>query len=191
MYPLKLAKSVKIAGKDYKVNSDFRAGIKLMQLFEDRKLTDEEKALIAVRVLFYDKVSIEHFEEAMRRAIWFLDGGEDVTDSETRGSNRRMYSWKQDIRFILSAVDKTIGYSVRNCEYLHWWDFLSAFSEIGESTFTTIVTQRNLKRKGKQTESDIEWWSENQDIAELKIEKTDEEQAAVDTFNRMLEEGEN
>lgn len=190
MYPLKLAKSVKIADKEYKINSDFRVGVKLMQLFEDRKLTDEEKAIIAVRVLFYDKVPLLHFEDAMRKAIWFLDGGEEITDSKTRGSNKRMYSWKQDIRFILSAVDKTIGYSVRNCDYLHWWDFLSAFSEIGESTFTTIVTQRNLKRKGKQSESDIEWWSDNLDIAELRAEKTDEEKAAIEAFNKLLEGGE-
>ena len=93
------------------------------------------------------------------------------------------------MRFIIAAVDKTVGFSVRGKDFFHWWNFLSAFSEVGESSFSTIVSQRLLKQKGKQTESDIEWWAENADIAELKVQRSRDEQDAVDRFNKLLKEG--
>lgn len=189
MYSLYLPKEVTIDGKSYKLNSDFRVGIRLMQLFEDRRFSDDEKILIAIRVLFFDKIPKESIGEAAQKMVWFLDGGGEENGSKG-SSSRRLYSWNQDLRFIISAVDKTIGFSTRGAEYLHWWDFLSAFSEIGDSSFSTIVSQRQIKARGKQTDEDRQWWLENIDIAELHIEHTDEEQQAIDKFNKLLKVGE-
>ena len=67
---------------------------------------------------------------------------------------------------------------------------MSAFFESGECVFNTIVHQRKLKKTGKQTKADREWWAENKDIAELKIELTADEQEVLDTFNALLKGGE-
>ena len=61
--------------------------------------------------------------------------------------------------------------------------------ESGECVFNTIVHQRKLKRTGKQTKADKEWWAENKDIAELKVEFTDDEKAILDEFNALLKGG--
>lgn len=81
-----------------------------------------------------------------------------------------------------------LGFSSRRSEHLHWWEFIGAFMKIGECTFTTLIHQRKLKKTGKQTKSDKEWWAENKGIAELKIEKqlTAEEQDALNIFNSLL-----
>ena len=64
--------------------------------------------------------------------------------------------------------------------------------ESGECTFGTIVHQRKLKKQGKQTKADKQWWVENRDIAELRAEKqlSPAERAAVAEFYRLLNGGE-
>ena len=189
MLTLTLPKSIKLGEKEYPIRSDYRVGIRLMQMFEDPELTDSEKLFIAMRVIFKDAViSGIYLQEALEKTVWFLNGG-DLNQTSSAGSQRRLYSWNQDLRFIIAAVDKTVGFSVRGKAFFHWWDFLSAFSEVGESSFSTIVSQRLLKQKGKQTESDIEWWADNADIAELRVQRSREEQNAVDRFNKLLKEG--
>lgn len=189
MLTLTLPKSIKLGEKEYPIRSDYRVGIRLMQMFEDPELTDSEKLFIAMRVIFKDAViSGIYLQEALEKTVWFLNGG-DLNQTSSAGSQRRLYSWNQDLRFIIAAVDKTVGFSVRGKAFFHWWDFLSAFSEVGESSFSTIVSQRLLKQKGKQTESDIEWWADNVDIAELRVQRSREEQDAVDRFNKLLKEG--
>lgn len=189
MLTLTLPKSIKLGEKEYPIMSDYRVGIRLMQMFEDPELTDSEKLFIAMRVIFKDAViSGIYLQEALEKTVWFLNGG-DLNQTSSAGSQRRLYSWNQDLRFIIAAVDKTVGFSVRGKAFFHWWDFLSAFSEVGESSFSTIVSQRLLKQKGKQTESDIEWWADNADIAELRVQRSREEQDAVDRFNKLLKEG--
>lgn len=189
MLTLTLPKSIKLGEKEYPIRSDYRVGIRLMQMFEDPELTDSEKLFIAMRVIFKDAIiSGIYLQEALEKTVWFLNGG-DLNQTSSAGSQRRLYSWNQDLRFIIAAVDKTVGFSVRGKAFFHWWDFLSAFSEVGESSFSTIVSQRLLKQKGKQTESDIEWWADNADIAELRVQRSREEQDAVDRFNKLLKEG--
>ncbi len=189
MLTLTLPNSIKLGEKEYSIRSDYRAGIRLMQMFENPELTDSEKLFIAMRVIFKDAaIPRVYLQEALEKTVWFLNGGE-LNQASSAGSQKRLYSWNQDLRFIIAAVDKTVGFSVRGKAFFHWWDFLSAFSEVGESSFSTIVSQRLLKQKGKQTESDIEWWAENADIAELKIQRSKEEQDAVDRFNKLLKEG--
>nr|DAM75503.1 MAG TPA: hypothetical protein [Caudoviricetes sp.] len=189
MLTLILPNSIKLGEKEYSIRSDYRAGIRLMQMFEDPELTDSEKLFIAMKVIFKDAVIPGvYLQKALEKTVWFLNGGE-LNQTSSAGNQRRLYSWNQDLRFIIAAVDRTVGVSVRGKAFFHWWDFLSAFSEIGESSFTTIVSQRLLKQKGKQTESDIEWWAENADIAELKVQRSKEEQNAVDRFNKLLKEG--
>lgn len=182
----KLPKTLTVAGTEYKINSDFRPCFNIMQTFERDDLTDEEKLIVMAGVLFVDDIPLEQLNEAISKAIWFLDGGESKQGS---GNNYgKLYSWEQDAQYILSAVNITLGVSCRGLEYLHWWDFVLALMECKECTFSTLVHQRKLKKQGKQNKWDKEWWVENKDIAELKINTalTIEEQAAYDKFNKLL-----
>ena len=52
MMTLTLPNSIKLGEKEYAIKSDYRAGIRLMQMFEDPELTDSEKLFIAMRVVF-------------------------------------------------------------------------------------------------------------------------------------------
>lgn len=187
---LHLPSYLTVHGQEYAINADFRPCISIMQIFERTDLTDYEKIMCMVGIMYVDEVPVEHLEEAAEKATWFLNGGEET--GEGKGKNYgRLFSWEQDLRFIISATDKVAGGSNRSRDFMHWWDFMSCFMEIGECVFSTLVHQRKLKKTGKQTKADKEWWAENKEIAELKVEKqlTPAEQSAVAEFYRLLEGG--
>lgn len=185
---LKLPTFLMVQGCEYAINADFRPCINIMRMFERNDLTDREKIQCMVGILYKDEIPMQLMNEAAQQAVWFLNLG----DEETSGSGKppmRLFSWEQDLKFIISAVDKSAGFSTRSKEFYHFWEFMSAFMESGECVFNTIVHQRKLKRTGKQTKADKEWWAENKDIAELKVEFTDDEKAILDEFNALLKGG--
>lgn len=188
---LQLPSSLILQGREYAINADFRPCIYIMQIFERGDLSDHEKILCMVGILYKDAIPAPLLEDAAEQAVWFLNGGEENSNSSGGRSYGRLMSWKQDLRYILAAVDKVVGDSVRSRAYMHWWDFLSAYYEIGDCTFTTIVHQRKLRKTGKQTKQDKEWWAENKGIAELQTEEqlTPAEKAAIAEFYRLLEGG--
>lgn len=186
---LKLPSSFLLQGREYAFNADWRPCVNIMRMFERNDLTDSEKIECMVEIFYKDEIPYRLVPEAAQKAVWFLNLGDESTDK--KGSSvGRLFSWEQDLKFIISAVDKSAGFSIRSKEFYHFWEFMSAFFESGECVFNTIVHQRKLKKTGKQTKADREWWAENKDIAELKVELTADEQEVLDTFNALLKGGE-
>ncbi|QIB67808.1 hypothetical protein Ami103574_00065 [Aminipila butyrica] len=190
MDPLYLPKSLTINGRDIKINTDFRDCIAILRLLEDPVLSNLEKVQIMIGILFNEELDFSEYDEALAQAILFLDGGPGTDNSRHGPSYGKLYSWEQDLIYILSGVDKVLGFSCRTKNYMHWWEFLTAFMEMGECTFSTLVHQRKLKKQGNQSKAEKEWWAENRDIAELdkKALLTSEERSALDKFNKLLGE---
>ncbi len=188
MSVLYLPEELDVGNKKYKINSDFRPCISILETFERNDLTEHEKVGVMVGILYEDEIPDDLLLEAAEKAVWFLNCGAENSSSSGGVDYGRLYSWSQDARFIIPAVDRVLGFSSRRTEHLHWWEFIGAFMEIGECTFTTLIHQRKLKKTGKQSKSDKEWWAENKDIAELKIEEqlTLEELEALNRFNALL-----
>ncbi len=183
----KLPKSLVVGGIEYDINSHFVTGFNIMQMLERNDISESEKIVAMIGILYNGNIPIQDSEEAAEKAVWFLDGGN--TTRQSNGADYgKLYSWEKDAQFILSAVNLTLGISCRSIEYLHWWDFTAALMECKECTFSTLVHQRKLREQGKQNKWDKEWWAENKEIAEIKIEAslTAEEQDALDKFNKLL-----
>jgi len=179
MSMLTLPRSLKINGEDHLINYDFRYGVKIMQMFEDPDLSEAEKAEMMVGILFVDEPDMSN-GEYFKQAYWFINEGEDVKESNVPDHGRLM-SWRQDLKFIVSGVDKVLGKSCRR-ERLHWWEFMSAYREISDSLFAILIQQRKLRNTGKQTKEDREWWSDNENIAYLEPLLTKEEQQKIAEF---------
>ena len=187
---LKLPSSLYLQGQEYAINADWRPCVNIMRMFERTDLSDTEKILCMVGILYEDEIPDRLMAEAAEQAVWFLNLGEAADSKKSALSFGRLFSWEQDLKFIISAVDKSAGFSIRSKEFYHFWEFMSAFFETGECVFNTIVHQRKLKKTGKQSKADKEWWAENRDIAELKVELTSDEQEILDAFNALLKGGE-
>ena len=177
----KLPSSLTVDGAEYAIKSDFRAVLGIFEMLEDEELTDYEKSVCVIKMLY--EVVPNDSNEALKQAYIFINGGQENVQSGRRKDYGRLFSWKQDILYIFSAVDNVLGFSSRSREYLQWWDWLSAFMAIGDCTFANIVHMRKLKKQGKLTKEEQKMWAEDPDTYELKDESFDEINDFLNSLN--------
>ena len=73
-------------------------------------------------------------------------------DDDNNPKEKILMDWNKDLKFIIPPINKILKKEIRSLDYLHWWTFLSAFSEIGECHFSHIINIRNKKNSGKKLE---------------------------------------
>ena len=61
-----------------------------------------------------------------------------------------LMDWEQDAPIIIPSVNRVLGKEIRALPYLHWWTFMGAYMEIGESLFSQVVSLRK-KRTQKRS----------------------------------------
>lgn len=175
--------AVEIDGKEYKINADFRTGLRIILAFEDTELTLSEKVFILVEQLY--KEVPEDFVKAVSAGIRFLDCGEE--QRESCGNGRRMYSFRQDERYIFSGVDKVLNGRLSRGEFVHWWEFVFAFMELPENCMMSkILYYRSRRNAGKLTKEEREVWAKNRELFELEEMQTAEEKEKEDLFMQRL-----
>ena len=76
-----------IGGREYHISSDFRAMLRLEEIFSSEKLTDEEKAERALK-LFYGCIP-EPLEEAVERLCYFWSCGRQEQEGRAKGEVQR------------------------------------------------------------------------------------------------------
>lgn len=190
MYAWRLPFTLNINGKDYKIRTDYRVILDIIAAMNDKDIfngdeTEEEKeeikAFTMLDILFLDIDSIPDADlnEAIEKACEFIDCGI-KGDSTPRP---RTMDWKQDAPLIVAGVNKVAGADVRQKDYLHWWSFMAMYMEIGESTFSTVLSIRDKKRKGKLEKWEREYYKQNKNLIELEVDKfkrSKEEQEELD-----------
>lgn len=186
-----LPESLTVNGREYEINSDFRVALSIMEALNDIELSDADKAAVILLNLFCDEVEPEDYEEALKQASWFLDGGMEYKDALNSTADKRqklpVLDWTQDARFIFSAVNKVAGCEVRALSNLHWWSFLSFLSEIGEGMLSTIISIRQKKNAGKKLDkTELEFYKKNKDIVDIKPKLTEEQKKQMEEENDML-----
>lgn len=179
----------------YAIRTDYRNVLQVFEAFEDSDLTQEEKWIVAVYLMFEDfscaddalGAAEEGFDvsEAIQQIIWFISGG----TLEKESTELPVYSWKQDEQMIFSAVNKVAGKEIREIEYMHWWTFLGYFNEIEEGSFSFIVgIRQKLNKKKKLEKHEKEFLSRNKHLVRLEKPKTKEEQKQEDAYQTLLNE---
>lgn len=172
-----------VGGEDRRIRSDFRTVLLILEAYADAELDDYEKSRVCVECLYEDAVPPELYGEALERAVWFIDGG-NVTHSRV---NVRVMDFSQDEALIFSAVNKVAGREVRSETYVHWWTFLGWFSEIGESSLSTVVGIRYKLARGKPLEKwERDYMRDNGERVKLKTRYTAEEEAERERINSIF-----
>lgn len=184
-----------VGGEEYPIRTDYRNVLQVFEAFQDPELTQEEKWIVAIYLLFEDfscdddvlEAAQDGFDlcEAMKQISWFISAGQ----PEKQVLEQPTYNWTQDEQMIFSAVNKVAGRETREMEYLHWWTFLGYFNEVGEGTFSFIVSIRNKLNRGKKLEKyEKEFLSHNKELVLMKKPLTKEEQEQEDAYNALLED---
>lgn len=183
-----LPASLEVAGTEYEIRTEFRPILDILSAFNDPELPEYARMQVMIEILYLTPPPEEHLEDAVKKAIWFIDCGQEM--QEERQKPRTM-DWEQDAAIIFPAVNKIAGYETRNPQqYTHWWTFMGFFNEIDDGLFSQVLAIRQKKAKGKKMEKwEKEFYEENKNLISLKAKLSQEEidlrrqeQAAVDAL---------
>lgn len=180
-----LPTSLSISGVDWQIRTDYRAILDILKYFGDPDYEEDEQWIICLTILYedFEKMPLSLYEEAMKKAVDFIDMG--ISDKTKKP---RVMDWEQDAPIIIPSVNRVLGKETRALEYLHWWTFMGAYMEIGESLFSQILHMRIKKTKGKRLEKwEKEFYQENKALIELKPKYTEEELRKKEALERMLD----
>lgn len=162
-----LPKSVTICGREFPIETDYRAILDIFAILNDADLSLEEKSIGVLGIFYIDFSTMpqECFEEAFKKCFEFINCG----NMETGRKTPKLMDWEQDFQYLVAPINHVAGKEIRAVEYMHWWTFVSYYYEIGDCFFAHIVRIRELKLKGKLTnKDDKEFYRKNREIIDIK-----------------------
>lgn len=173
-----LPTSVFVGGTEYDIETDYRAILDIISIINDPDLSNDEKG-IGVLGIFYPGFAHmpgANFEEALRQCYAFIDGGA----TERRKGSPKLMDWEQDFKYIVAPINRIAGMEIRTAEYIHWWTFLSWYTEIGDCYFAHIVRIRDMKAKGKlKDKADREFYRQNRGDVDIKRHYSETEENII------------
>ena len=172
-----------VGGEKRRIRSDFRVALLILEACADPDLNEREKACVCVECLYEDEIPPQLYDEALKRASWFIDGGNSVHSHV----NVRVMDWVQDEAIIFPAINKVAGKETRAESYIHWWTFLGWFMEIGEGSFSTTVSIRYKLAKHKPLEKwERDYLRDNEERVKLKTHYSEAETAERERINSIF-----
>lgn len=176
MWDLPIA--VEINGKSHPIRNkcDYRVILDVICALNDNELTDEEKIKCALFIFYEDISQIDDFDTAIKEMFRIVNGGEE--QEENAEQKPQLMDWEHDFPQLAPPISRVLGYDVRTPDkYTHWYSFLGGYMEIGECTFSTIVSIRSKRAKGKKLDKwEEEYLREHRKMVELPRKLTAEEE---------------
>ena len=167
-----LPQSLVVNGTEHPIRSDYRMVLRVISAFNDPNLEPNEKVYVCLYIIYEDFEDIppDEYNAAFDAATEFINHG-----AETK-RKVKLVDFEQDEDMMVAAINRVAGKEVRALDYLHWWTFLGYFMEIGECTYSQILSIRSKKSKGKPLEKfEIDFYNENKQKIVLKERLSDEE----------------
>ena len=124
----------------YPIDSDFQTGIMISQCMADESLSNDEKFLTAMDLLFpQDKPPVNEAEEAI---TWFLNEyNHDNMSSKKKEKEEIVFDFDIDQWRIYAAFKSQYNIDL-NTEQLHWFVFMGLLSNLAECALTRVMDIR-------------------------------------------------
>lgn len=175
--------SVEIDGEEHAIRNkcDYRVVLDVISALNDNELTEEEKIKCALFIFYEDVTKIQDYETALSEMFKIINNGENSNENEP--PKPRLMDWEHDFPLLAPPISRVLGYDIRDPgKYCHFWTFIGGYMEIGECNFSTIVSIRSKKQKGKPLEKwEREFYLENQKLVDLPQKLTEEEKEWLDS----------
>lgn len=187
-------KSLTIQGKEYKIRTDYRDILTIIEAFEDKRLLKSEKYKIMITILFEQQPPL--IEETFLKSLMFLDVDIEgltnlnkPTKKNETPTETKLYSMVKDWQLIVAAMNRYFGCSIREMEYLHWFDFIAAFNNLGECSFNSVVDLRRRKKQGKLDKEEKQYFYKNREWLDLDYEEIDYKSLLNELNSKLPERG--
>lgn len=178
-----LPTTLNVAGVECPIRYQFKPCLAIMQAFEDQELTNDEKILIMLDILYAeDEFGEDTILEAIDKAIWFLSQGNTQPVKEEKPLSRL----DKDEQLIFAAVNEVAHTDIRTDDNLHYWTYLSYMQAINShSLFASIIRIREKRNKGIKLEpEEKKFYKEHKEMIDLQ-DPTEEDKAFVDFINSI------
>lgn len=178
-------KFAKIDNKQYRINTDYKVALKCIDVAESTNVTDEERGLAIIFLLFGEKGlnDANNWERLLKVALKYLRCNQEETDGNIEEKNM---DFKQDWGYIRTSFfyDYKIDLDVTS---LHWWSFYEKTCGLSEKCILNRI--RFLRDFDVSQIKDItekeKWIKQKQQVA-LKEEKTAEEKRLDELFKKQM-----
>lgn len=155
-----LPESVRIHGKEYPIQCDFRIGIKLDGILRS-ELEDQEKIEQMLRLYYVGNIPAD-IPAAIDKIVWFYRCGELPDDTDDEKKKRRYIRRKakdpacvltQDAPYVYAAFMDQYGVDLTSVGFMHWWKFMALFESLGDGTkMSKIMYYRQASTAGMSKE---------------------------------------
>ena len=182
-----LPKSREVNGTEYSIRTDYRDILRIIEAMNDPDLDDAEKAYVSLFIFYedFEDIPTDSYEEAFKQLSWFMDCGDDKPKKQT--VQAKLIDFDQDATIMIPAINRVAGKEIRDLDYLHWWTFLGYYMEVGECTFSTVLSIRSKRAKGKKLEKwEQDFFNENRDLVLIRHKESEEEKEEKARLNAML-----
>ena len=176
----------------YEINTSFRIGLQIMLLQYDKELSDYERNLFIINLMFDDRPH-PYGEELQECITWFLNGWFHDKPGSSK-DNRRLVDYDIDQWRIYADFRKIYGIDL-SLDEMHWWTFNGLLWNMPykQSSFMEVIDIRRKKIEARMSAKEKEAIAEAQEIygleqPEEKKQYTNEEKAKIDEYDRMMEE---
>ena len=181
--------------RGFPIDSDFQIGIQIMQALEDGELARQEGQAVALSLLFLqedaqgNQLPLPDAETALEGLVWFLTDWNH--DHNSKVDKTRITDFDIDQWRIYSAFKQHYGINL-NIDKLHFWEFMGLLTTLPECAYTRVIDIRAKKITSKMGTDEKKAYTELKKVYALdqpnEVEYTDNQKAAIDEFDRMMEE---
>lgn len=172
----------------YPIETDFRIGIQIHQILEDKDLTDYEKYISAADLLFKGvHPDPQYYSDAV---MWFMSGWNHDNSGKSK-DRTRVLDYDIDQWRLYSAFRSQYGINL-NTANMHYWEFMGLLTTLDKCAFTRVVDirlQKETPKMGKEAKAALKKAKDmyrleqpDQKVSEEVKQKTEE---ALKRFEEM------
>ena len=157
-----------IEGKKYKINTDFRIAIKCNEIAEDKNISDYERVLAIIYLLYGDEGidTPKHYEKLFDIAKKYLLCGEEK--KEYKSNEKKDMDYIQDYGYIwASFMSDYNGLDIDNTE-MHWWKFYDLLNGLSNSELGNCCVLNRIRNIRNMNINEIKDSKERKKVIELQ-----------------------
>ena len=126
MYPT----YVSLNGKRYDINTDFRVAIRCSKIATDKSITNTERALAIIYLLFGEEAlnDDENGSELLDKALLYLSCGKEVESNDEEPD----MDYEEDMDYIEASFMSDYHIDLSNIK-MHWWKFNKLINGLSNS----------------------------------------------------------
>ena len=180
--------SLKIAGTEYKIHTDFSVWIEFEKLLSDESENAHKTISDIKNLIFCDKQPPQRAdEETVNKILWFYRCGKKLQKS-SHTSEKEIFSYDYDDGYIFSAFLEQYHIDLEQTK-LHWWKFHALMLSLSDSTeVVKIMGYRSIEINSKMTAAQKAFYQKMKKQYKLPLKK--EVQKQISSIEDALINGE-